>query len=557
MDQAEQKRFIRMCLWLVRGRWIYLVGVFAIGVFTKMVGSVNIGFNFWLMVILVALVGGSNLYYGRFFKNAGGRSKKILLTMALLPLLIDLLAITIVAHYAGGVESISFLFYIYIILAASFIYGLRGSLVFAALSTLLYTGLVVAEHLKFIPHQSRYVFTNPVFQNFEVALINSTTIAISFFIAALFAGFIADLLKKQEKRLWSEKDKIRSIIQSLADGILVLDKTGKIVQSNQQLKAFLELEDLDGDEKIKDYLKKEKSFLRYIFSVNELPQLRERGTANPIIKNFSISRPKEKFFKVISLPLKENQEVAGIIRIIRDETREKILDKIKSDFISVAAHQLRTPLASLKWGFKTLLGDTKEKLSVDQKHIIRQAQSSNERLIKLVEDLLNISSIEEGRYNFSFVPVWLDEIIEEAIAETQIMAKRESVQVVFQRGAKPLPKISLDRQKFKLALINLIDNAIKYSPENRVVVIKTEVANEKVLISVADGGLGIPEDEKGQIFSKFFRGQQAMQKESEGNGLGLFIVKNIVDEHNGKIWFASQEGRGTTFFISLPLTIIN
>lgn len=228
------------------------------------------------------------------------------------------------------------------------------------------------------------------------------------------------------------------------------------------------------------------------------------------------------------------------------------LQKLKDEFVFIAAHELKAPVAAIK-GYLTLLIDgTVGKIDEIAKEFMIKIKNSNERLIQLVTDLLQIARAEAGAIKIEIHPVNIEEAILPIINEFKIEVEKRRITIDYQKFLE-LPKIYADLDRLKEIFANLISNAIKYNLDNGKVFIYHQIKNEHLLTFVKDTGLGIPKDQQGKIFQKFFRVQSKATEDIQGTGLGLFIVKQLVEKMNGKIWFESEEGKGTTFIISLPI----
>ncbi len=234
----------------------------------------------------------------------------------------------------------------------------------------------------------------------------------------------------------------------------------------------------------------------------------------------------------------------------------KILDEAKSEFISIASHQLRTPLTSIKGLISMALEDFWGPLNKEQKKYLGQVYQSEERLLRLIEDLLDISRMEAGRMQFVFQPLNLMEIVKEVIGDLANQAKQKNLELRLLEAStseKSLPKVKADPLKIRQVVQNLIDNAIKYTEKGEVVV-RLEKENGSVVFSVSDTGMGITKEDRVNLFEKFQRGKGVNVRDTEGTGLGLYLAAKIVEAHGGKIW-AVSEGRlkGSTFSFSLPM----
>jgi signal transduction histidine kinase len=267
----------------------------------------------------------------------------------------------------------------------------------------------------------------------------------------------------------------------------------------------------------------------------------------------------EKYFHLIIKAITNTKgKKIEYILIARDITREKTIERLKNEFISISAHQLRTPLSAIKWTLQMILNGSMGKVEGEVRDYINKAHESNERMIILVNDLLNVSRIEEGRFLQNLEPVAVEDLIKEVIFSLSILASKKKIKVDFQKPKYALPKIQADYKKLKLAIQNLVDNALKYSIIGNKVIIKLEKLEQKrtsyIMLEIKDNGIGISARDQARLFVKFFRGANAIRMRTEGSGLGLFIVKNIIEAHKGKIWYKSGENKGTSFYIKLPIT---
>lgn len=248
------------------------------------------------------------------------------------------------------------------------------------------------------------------------------------------------------------------------------------------------------------------------------------------------------------------QLVRKDLELTKQNERFSILDKEKSEFVSTVAHQLRSPLSAIKWTIDSLLkGETTGTLSVEQRALLMKAYESNERIINLIRDMLGIDRIESGSFGFSYTDINMVDLLNNIIAEFKTNADRRRIQISI-KGPENLPKISVDPQKMRAVLQNLIENSLKYTKEGGFIHITLQKENEDhMLITFEDNGVGIPKEQQKDIFKRFFRAENAKGLDPEGSGLGLFIVKTIVERHGGSMRFESEEGKGTKFFITLPL----
>ncbi len=252
----------------------------------------------------------------------------------------------------------------------------------------------------------------------------------------------------------------------------------------------------------------------------------------------------------------------GYLLVLRDVTRERLVEKMKNEFVALAAHQLRTPLSAIKWTLKMFLEGEMGKITKEQAEILEKGYRSNEHMIRLINELLEITRIEEGRYIEHPVETHLEPLVESVVNSFKEEAEQKGVSLVYKKPTEPLPKVRIDTEKIRQVIINLIDNAIRYNKKGGKVTITLKYVTKKIddltgekwiECEVKDTGIGIPKDQQRRIFERFFRGSNAIRKETEGSGLGLYISKNIIEAHEGRLWFESEEGKGSTFIFSLPV----
>jgi len=231
----------------------------------------------------------------------------------------------------------------------------------------------------------------------------------------------------------------------------------------------------------------------------------------------------------------------------------KVLDKAKSEFISMASHQLRTPLTAIKGYISMFLEGMFNHLSPKAREKMENVFYSNERLIKIVNDLLNISKVELGKMELEKEPTQIEDLIQSCYGELKIEAEKKGLKFSFQKSKKVLPKISIDSLKIRQVILNLIDNAIKYTQKGEIE-IKAKKINSRIRVSVRDTGEGLTQEEKKKIFEGFTRGAAGFTYWIEGAGLGLYVAKKYIELHQGKIWAESKgKDTGSIFYVELPI----
>jgi signal transduction histidine kinase len=247
------------------------------------------------------------------------------------------------------------------------------------------------------------------------------------------------------------------------------------------------------------------------------------------------------FFNKMVKRLKESKE--------RDET----ISAMKSEFITVAAHQLRTPLSAVKWTMKLILDGDVGAIPDEQRIVLAKGYEANERMIALVGDLLNVARIEEGKFGYVFAKEDIVVLVKKSVGEFMLKAAERELKLIFEQPEFDSLKITMDAGRIEMVLGNLIENAIKYSLPKGFVAVILKKEGDYVVISVSDTGVGIPKEAHYGMFHKFFRAPNVVRLQTEGSGLGIFMAKNIVERHGGKIWFTSEDNKGTTFTFTLPI----
>ncbi|HZJ34583.1 MAG TPA: ATP-binding protein [Candidatus Angelobacter sp.] len=257
--------------------------------------------------------------------------------------------------------------------------------------------------------------------------------------------------------------------------------------------------------------------------------------------------------EIRELNLTLQQRVANATKELRtSNTILRRLDKAKDEFVSMASHQLRTPLTSVKGYISMVIEGDAGKISDPQKKLLDEAFNSSERMVHLINDFLNVSRIQNGKFIIDKHPTDLSKVIGQEIDSLKPSALSRNLKFVY-NPPKDFPMIEIDEGKVRQVVINFADNALYYSHENTTINISLSIENNKALFTVKDNGIGVPTDEQEQLFSKFYRASNARKQRPDGTGVGLYLAKKIIDAHEGEIVFESVEGKGSTFGFRLPL----
>lgn len=254
----------------------------------------------------------------------------------------------------------------------------------------------------------------------------------------------------------------------------------------------------------------------------------------------------------ISPILDERGEIEFFVGIERDITKEKEIDKAKTEFASLTSHQLRTPLSAINWYVEMLLAGDVGTTTEKQKSYLNEIYHGNRRMVDLVNSLLNVSRIDLDTFVVESKQTDIVRFAQDVIRVVDAGRKESSTQIQ-ESYAKDIPMLAIDRKLMRIVIENLLSNAIQYSPEKSVVEFSIQKKNDTVLITVTDHGYGIPANQRDKIFTKLFRADNILERSTEGTGLGLYIVKAIVEQSGGRVWFTSEENVGTSFFVSMPM----
>lgn len=351
--------------------------------------------------------------------------------------------------------------------------------------------------------------------------------------------------------------RLESIVTNLEDAVVAYDSNFKILLLNGAAERIFGLKKEEVLGKIMGPELAQDPTLKILVQTlfpSLAPTVVGRSEPNqfPQIVDISFTEPQRELRVSTDRVLDKKGVLLGFVKVIEDRTRERQLIKSKSEFVSVAAHQLRTPLTAITW---TLEGLSKNpKLDEADRALAENGLVVVTGLLKTVNDLLNTAEMEEGRFGFKYEVTDLVGFIEKILTNAQVVAKRHGLQIYFDKGDLTELKLMIDPTKLGAAFSNLLDNAMKYNSKNGSVTIGLKVLKDKpyAQVSVQDTGMGVAPADADRIFQKFFRAQNARRIKADGSGLGLYITKNIIEQHGGSIWLESTLGRGTTFYFTLP-----
>lgn len=357
------------------------------------------------------------------------------------------------------------------------------------------------------------------------------------------------------QRLELEAERDVALLHNMSEGMVATDQAGAVVMINQ---AAVDLLGLTPDQVI---IGTPLSQLAHLAAPDGTAVNEANHPAYIALRTATISEEvlnveydgTKRALRVSASPVTVRNTVAGTVILIRDITKEKEVDRMKTEFISIASHQLRTPLSAIKWFSEMLVDGDGGQLTKEQQEFATSIAGSTERMIELVNSLLNISRIESGRIIIEPKPTNLAELVQGIIDDLKgKTAERKQTLTV---SVHPdLPIVPIDPHLIGQVYLNLLTNAIKYTPEGGEISVTISRKDNDIISQVSDNGYGIPKAEQDKLFQKFFRATNIVKVVSDGTGLGMYLVKAVIETSGGKIWFKSEEGQGSTFWFSLPVT---
>jgi PAS domain S-box-containing protein len=362
-------------------------------------------------------------------------------------------------------------------------------------------------------------------------------------------------LNSEKEIIIHEKAKDDAILSGIGEGIVVVDKDSRIIYMNNAAENMIgwKMSEMIGQLYYKVWNVQDDQgnvVSREIYSA-----LATGKVITATTNYFYVRKDKTKFPVAITIsPVILEGKTVGVINVFRDITREKEIDRAKTEFVSLASHQLRTPLSSINWYTEMLLDGDAGTITGEQREYLEEIHSGNKRMIGLVNALLNVSRIEMGVFMVEPEPASITEIAGAVISDlTTLFVEKK---IAFSTSFEPnLPIVNVDTKLLNIIFQNLLSNAIKYTPVGGMVTVSIKKEEEKfIVIKVSDTGCGIPLNQHSKIFTKLFRADNVIPMDTEGTGLGLYIVKSILDHSGATINFVSEEHKGTTFTIKLPLT---
>lgn len=347
---------------------------------------------------------------------------------------------------------------------------------------------------------------------------------------------------------------VDTLFNSIGDGAIITDESSNIIRINAEAlrilgfrqseligewypRAIIALDDNDNELDVTDRAIYQ-AFIEGAPVTDKIYYRHKSGQKVPVAVTVS--------------PIILNKRPIGSINVFRDISLEHEVDRMKSEFISLAAHQLRTPLSSIKIYSHMLLDGLIGEASKEQRPALDNIVNSTNIMNTLISTLLNISRMESGIIKATSQAVNIGSLARGCVRDLRLLANDKNIEIILHASRQELT-VSTDQTIVKEIIGNYIVNAIKYTPSGGTVTVNVESKDTDIICSVSDTGIGIPDSAQAKIFSKFFRVSNAMTFDPDGTGLGLYLVKGLAEQLGGKVWFDSELNKGSTFYLSLPV----
>lgn len=358
-------------------------------------------------------------------------------------------------------------------------------------------------------------------------------------------------VEESQEQSESERRRLDSVLTHMSDGVIATNRRGKVNIINQAACDYLDVNEEDTlGKSILDVLD-----IREDYTLHDLLENQEEITLD-----MSADDHDQILHAYFSLIQRESGFISGIVCVLRDVTEQEKIDRELRQFVSNVSHELRTPLTSMR-SYIEALNDGAWKDPEVAPSFLKVTQEETDRMIRMINDLLKLSRMDSGRVKLDLELVNLNELFNYVLDRFEMMLEKDNNDTHSTKSKNYTIKrdftkkdlwVEIDTDKFIQVIDNIMNNAIKYSPNGGVITCRLLETQNHVILSISDQGLGIPKKDLNHVFDRFFRVDKARSRAQGGTGLGLAISKEVIEMHHGKIWADSVEGQGTTFYISLP-----
>ena len=353
---------------------------------------------------------------------------------------------------------------------------------------------------------------------------------------------MADEINSKMKGISSEKAKLEAILSSMFEGVMLTDEKGEIILINPSVEKLFFIDTPPQGKRPLEVLRNN--------TIQDIVDSVLQGKDKLITQEVTATASGQKTIMINGVPIVKDGNVEGAVLVFHDITELRRLEDIRKDFVANVSHELRTPISSIKGYAETIL-DGKVDNENTLKDFIGIIYQDSNRLANLIDDLLDLSRIESGKMKMEFEPLGIRSIVNRSVSVLEKSAKDKGISIKVDIPEN-LPKVSGDEKRLSQVFLNLLDNAIKYTPENGSIIVNAYPTGKFVQTDISDTGMGISEKDIPRIFERFYRVDKGRSRELGGTGLGLSIVKHIVGAHNGQVWVKSTLAQGATFSFTIP-----
>lgn len=444
-----------------------------------------------------------------------------------------------VLHNPEAVGLFAIFIFIALIIYFSFRDGTRGGFITTTLTIVYYFYIIYSRQYRG--------------DRLEVSIETTFVLAFLYFLLAGIVGWLKETIDTLIDREADEKRRLQTIIQQLPVGVIITDAKGFVVQANKQMERIIGKKFPDSFKVGTDSIVPAKKVdgTDIVPSDSVLAQTLTSGRA-VVGKEFIIEKEsgEKRFIQVSAAPVHNKAgRIIAAASIIVDITQQKELEARKDDFVNMASHELKTPITSMKLYLDVLMNRVKGYKDERIERPLINIKTQTNRLQKLVEDLLDVSRLQTGKLSFTKEEFRLDTLIDETIEVLQATTKKQTLTVVKEEPVT----IYADKFRMYQVITNLITNAIKYSAGKDSIDIQIYKENDTAVVSVKDYGIGIAKDQQDKIFERLYQVTDDTEKTFPGFGMGLYISKEIIVRHKGMIWVESEKGKGSTFYLRIPI----
>ena len=355
--------------------------------------------------------------------------------------------------------------------------------------------------------------------------------------------FMSDQIKSKIEEVNTNKLRLEAVLLSMFEGVIVIDKSGSIILINQALKELLQIQENPSGKTTIEIIRNA--------DIQDIADSVLKRPSGVLSKEISLLSPVERSLMVHATPVIRDGKNEAAVLVFHDITELRRLERIRKDFVANVSHELRTPASNIQGYAETLLqGAINDKENA--KEFLGIIHADSQRLAALINDLLDLSRIESGKVTLNLENHNLQDIIDNTYNKVSKSVKEKRIKFSAET-ADNAKTIYCDRDKMAQVLLNLVENAVKYTPADGEITVKSSKEGGSIKIEIVDTGIGIPEEHIPRIFERFYRVDKARSRELGGTGLGLAIVKHIVQSHSGEVWVNSIPSKGSTFSFTIPV----